>query len=166
MLVLLLFALLATPAAAQCDGDFDTDGRVAVSELVTAVTNALDGCPSTPTRCPYDLTAPNNGETVCAWRGYYADCGEPITITLTSSGLLRLGRTSGEPLGLSFVVDQDGDVTLLHDNRGFDEVVNGSAFVDPATGNLVIVGITTQTSITDGCTFREFDGAFLGVVHR
>lgn len=36
---------LSAAAAAQCPGDFDDDGAVTISEVITAVGNALAGCP-------------------------------------------------------------------------------------------------------------------------
>lgn len=50
-----LLLLSAAHAEAQCCGDCDGNGEVAINELVGAVTRALDGCndaPATPTRRP------------------------------------------------------------------------------------------------------------------
>jgi YVTN family beta-propeller protein len=39
-------ARAGTDCAGGCDGDFNQDGTVSISELVTAVNHALDGCPT------------------------------------------------------------------------------------------------------------------------
>jgi hypothetical protein len=41
-----LLVLAATHARAQCSGDFDHDGTVAINEIITAVNNSLVGCPT------------------------------------------------------------------------------------------------------------------------
>jgi hypothetical protein len=33
-------------AGAQCQGDFNRDGAVAINEIMTSVNNSLTGCPS------------------------------------------------------------------------------------------------------------------------
>src|SRR5579862_7381075 len=38
--------LAAAHAGAQCLGDFNSDGKVTVDEVITAVDNALYGCPA------------------------------------------------------------------------------------------------------------------------
>ena len=45
-LVGLLLVLVAVRVIAQCPGDFDHDGTVAINEIVTAGNNSLVGCPT------------------------------------------------------------------------------------------------------------------------
>ncbi len=55
---LLLSLLVSSPGSAvesDCGGDYDNDGRVAVSELVRGVRHLLDGCPTAPAICSADL---------------------------------------------------------------------------------------------------------------
>jgi hypothetical protein len=112
MRTLLLFAvLLLGPgwAAAQCCGDCTGDGEVTISDLITAVNNALGMCPSvtpSPTvpagQCPIDFEDDNTqeGTSDCYYRGRWNQaCGD--------ANLEALWRSDGE-----FVIIQ-----LL----GFDE---------------------------------------------
>jgi hypothetical protein len=48
--VMCLLTLTAAHAGAQCLGDFNSDGKVTIDELVTAVDNALHGCQVLPAR--------------------------------------------------------------------------------------------------------------------
>jgi hypothetical protein len=45
---LLMLALAAGTAGAQCCGDCNGDGSVTINDLITAVNNALDGCGAAP----------------------------------------------------------------------------------------------------------------------
>ncbi|HSP98015.1 MAG TPA: hypothetical protein VL049_12320 [Candidatus Dormibacteraeota bacterium] len=58
MVLVLLAALLLAPslASAQCCGDCDGNGQVAINELITAVNNALGQCGGGPTPTPTVLS--------------------------------------------------------------------------------------------------------------
>ncbi len=66
-----LVLLAAQTALAVCPGDFDGDNAVSISELITAVRSALDGCPppdtptptSTPTSTPTATATPTATNT-------------------------------------------------------------------------------------------------------
>lgn len=87
MLLALLALVLLSPAlvTAQCCGDCNGDGMVAINELVTAVNNALNGCGGGPTptplptdRCPIDFGDDNTaaGTPDCYYIGRWnASCG-------------------------------------------------------------------------------------------
>lgn len=51
--IAVLLATASAPAGAQtCEGDFNRDGQVTINEVVTAVVNGLNGCPSPPPTAP------------------------------------------------------------------------------------------------------------------
>ena len=110
ILVLASLTLTASGAAAQCCGDCNGDGEVTINELITAVTNALQGCTAptptptsghspTPTKrptktptpvptCPFKLTDNSAGSGgACTFLGTYnRGCGMALNSSLTSNG--------------------------------------------------------------------------------
>src|SRR5262245_58250294 len=85
-------------AIAQCCGDCNGDGRVSISDLVTAVNNALDNCgapTSTPTRIPTATPTPQNrcpstftnNQGACLFNGRFNQgCGASLSSTFNSNG--------------------------------------------------------------------------------
>src|SRR4249920_3030906 len=51
LIVLLWLVLGAGAAGAQCCGDCSGDGNVTINDLITAVNNALNGCPAAEPCC-------------------------------------------------------------------------------------------------------------------
>ena len=73
-LVVALLCLAVRVEAQTCDGDFDGDGHVEISELITAVGNALGGCADptptvAPSTCPTALTETGR----CRFEGRYSN---------------------------------------------------------------------------------------------
>lgn len=120
MLVGTLVGLFSGTATAQCCGDCDGSGRVAIEEVVAAVNNALNECsvpptatptatitptpPNTPTRtrtptrtptspphCPF--TFADNGAGLCSFQGRFnLGCGNSLPAAFSSNGQLLLIR--------------------------------------------------------------------------
>lgn len=138
MRVILLAVLLLLPirAAAQCCGDCNGDGEVAINELITAVNNALGMCGggATPTplptdECPIDFSDDNTGQGTpdCYYIGRWnQSCG--------ANDLEALWRGDGETL----------IVALL----GFDPGLFIGADVTGA-GTATIIGWFTQPDASD-----------------
>ncbi len=132
LLLAAVLSLMPTWAAAQCCGDCNADGEVAINELITAVNNALGGClgvtpspgatpsPTVPAgQCPVDFLDDNTqaGSPDCYYRGRWnQSCGD--------AKLEALWRSDGE-----FVI-----VQLL----GFDEgIFLGAEVTGADSANLV-----------------------------
>jgi hypothetical protein len=107
-----LIVALAGAARAQCCGDCGGDGQVTINDLITAVNNALAGCPGGPTatvtrtgtptrrptatrratatrtaadRCPFDFESGGAGS--CGYRGRFNQgCGNELASALLTNG--------------------------------------------------------------------------------
>jgi hypothetical protein len=186
--VLLLFA--AQPAAAQCCGDCDGNGEVAINELIGAVNVALGGCDGgpnatpthtvqqpTPTRtptaapavCPYKFNQAVTSNQFCSYDGTgdVAECTDPFG---SSAGWVT---TDTDVLAL--LIDEFGDmvavsakrtsptaarVTSLAFGPDFDEVLT-------ATGNIAIPSNTRMTVSADlhrNCGQITFGGDFAEII--
>jgi hypothetical protein len=98
MLVGVVLVFTAPAGRAQCCGDCDGDGAVAVSELITAVTDALNGCPMQTPR-PTEVRTPTVAATVtptCTPARFVDNRDGTITDLVT--GLMwekKIGRDEG-----------------------------------------------------------------------
>ena len=107
-LILALTVLLVAPrlAAAQCCGDCGGDGAVSISDLVTAVNNALNSCGGGPTptptvaagACPIDFTDDNTepGTPDCYYAGAWS-------VGCSPADLEALWRSDGEFVVVDFL---------------------------------------------------------------
>ena len=139
MRVMLLAVLLLLPpalAGAQCCGDCNGDGEVAINELITAVNNALGTCGgnATPTplptdECPIDFSDDNTG------------AGTPDCYYIG-----RWNQSCGAA-DLEAVWRGDGEVVIV-DLLGFDPgLFIGADVTGPGTAT--IIGWFTQPDASD-----------------
>jgi len=154
MKLVLVMVLLVLPnlARAQCCGDCNGDGEVAINELITAVNNALGLCAAGPTptalpsdRCPIDFRDDNTqqGTVDCYYIGRWnQQCG--------GADLESLWRSDGDVV----------IVNLLGFNPGLfvgADVVNEHSasiigwFTEPDASDLTSLG-GTMTLGTNGTT--------------
>ena len=180
VLVAALVLLAGQRCAAQCCGDCNGDGEVSISELVTAVNNALNGCSApTPTpapavRCPdtfFDVAATG---PVCEWQGRFSErCGDPITVKLIAGGphearlrvdaakLTLVVSLPDRSNGTQNVVRIDYDSGLQVGTLGY------LAFIQDFDGSLQIATASPPGLFLVGdCVFDSFSGAFVGLVPR
>jgi hypothetical protein len=80
-------AIAPSPLEAQCCGDCDGDGTVAIANLITAVRNALDGCPGAAPCCGdcNDDGSVTVNELVTAVGRALGSCDAPVTHTLVDT---------------------------------------------------------------------------------
>jgi hypothetical protein len=162
-LVLAIF-LLTEQARALCEGDINGDNRVAISELITAVNNALSGCEE-----PLSIVGLYEGQGFevragcrdVGQNGTFEVSGISVDITQQEGslyeGTLNLIQPGGEPLALALegTVNDDGFTR----GQGFLAGVP----VPAAQFNGGLVGDTLVISVAIGNPLCESDAAsFIG----
>jgi hypothetical protein len=178
-----LFATTGS-AGAQCCGDCNGDGRVSISDLVTAVNNALDNCgaatstptpqptvtPTPPNRCPSTFT---DNQGACLFSGHFNQgCGAALPSTFTSNGsaLVVSIDTLVQPqstVRFAAVVDSaatahltawsSNDFQTTHPIAGQVQLnSNGQLVVFPNDSPFMILG----------CNFVRYLGDFVGTSGR
>ena len=174
-------ALLLAPrtASAQCCGDCAGDGQVSVSDLVTAVNNALNGCGGGPTptptpplaSCPIDFGDDNTrpGTPDCYYRGHWNDsCGaDDLEALWRSDGdivvISLLGFPSGLFLGAEARGGSSADLIGWYtepDASDLEEAAGDVTLADGAT--LTIVPVQALFDI-ESCPFRQYEGSLFAV---
>jgi len=182
ILALALLMLAMRPAAAQCCGDCGGDGQVSISDLVTAVNNALGGCGGptpTPTvaldACPIDFNDDNTqpGTPDCYYRGRWnQSCGAADLETLwRSDGAFVVVDLLGFAPGLFFgaEVTEPGRAELIcwytnpdaADCEG-DQLLTGTVTLGAAGGTLE-VRPTESPFMLEQCDFARYQGALFEV---
>jgi hypothetical protein len=122
---LAIVCCMAATADAQCCGDCDGSGDVTIDELITAVNNALNGCPpvpptdgppGTPTRKPTATKRPTMTRRPTATPTAGLRCG--VTFTESSSAscsfIGNFNRGCGDALGSSFASDGGTLVVVIN----------------------------------------------------
>lgn len=181
--LLLLAALLVSPgvAAAQCCGDCTGDGEVTISDLITAVNNALGMCPSvtpSPTvpagQCPIDFEDDNTqqGSPDCYYRGpWNQSCGDPDLEALWRSDgefviVQLLGFNEGIYLGAEVTGPDSAELLCWYLNDDASDCDE-----NPASGPLALVDDGDGLNITpspppftiDQCNFARYRGTLFEV---
>jgi hypothetical protein len=173
-----LCLLSALPAGGQCLGDFNSDGSVAINEIITAVNNALNDCgrvaptPTVPvggTRCPRAFTEDvTTGPTlICAFAGAYnTQCPrqtEKIAWAGDGEAVLFLLYEFDPPVVIGGTVNSNTEVELLGWSTDFFQndgtEMSGKATHKPNGVGLVIAPSAPPFAI-DGCAFKRYDAAF------
>jgi hypothetical protein len=178
-----LFALgllWALPAGAQCLGDFNSDGSVAINEIITAVNNALNDCgrvaptPTVPVggaRCPRTfLEDVTTGPTlICSFTGGFnttTQCaGQKEKIAWAGDGeaVLFLLYETDPPVVVGGTVSSAREVELLGWSTDFFQndgtEMSGKATQKPNGVGLVIAPSTPPFAI-NGCPFKRYDAPF------
>ena len=166
---LILVAMLATPVAAhinipgldvngQCVGDANSDGQVAINELVTAVNNALGNCPSLPVTLTFQGQVGNQAfacGTVYTGIGTGASQFIPSDFRLYVSNV-NLITAAGDAVPLT--LDQDGvwqyqNVALLDFEDGTGPCGNGDAALNKTVHGTVPAGVYTSVQFDLGIPF-------------
>ncbi len=167
-----LLTCLALPAGAQCQGDFNGDGMVLVNELIVAVNNALNGCPTAA--CPINFSDDNsgNGTTDCFYTGRWnQSCGAAdLEARWISDGQFVVVDFQGFTPGLFYAgeVTSPTSATLT----GWFQQPDASDGVVDAPGTLtlgngggqLVVAPTTPPFMIEGCDFAHYDGNLTSVV--
>lgn len=172
-------ALLRAPdaAGAQCCGDCTGDGQVSISDLVTAVNNALNGCGTGPTptpslaECPIDFGDDNTqpGTPDCYYRGRWNNsCGaDDLEALWRSDGdivlISLLGFPSGLFLGAAVLSGSSADLIGWYtepDASDLEEAAGDVTLADAAT--LTILPVQALFDI-ESCPFRHYEGSLFAV---
>ena len=183
-LLILAAVLWLTPALAvgQCCGDCGGDGEVSISDLITAVNNALNGCPATsptPTQppkgeCPIDFQDNNllPGTPDCYYRGRWnQNCGDAKLITFwRSDSEFLIVNVLGVGDGLFFGAEVTGAGTAglicwytQEDASDCDQnPVSGAVTLAAGGGMLTIVPQGSPFTI-DECAFAHYSGTLFTV---
>jgi hypothetical protein len=179
LLVLAWLCWSAVSAAAQCCGDCNGDGQVVVSDLITAVNNALGGCSNrtptpkpdgTPTSRCTDVLTDNlsNATSVCGFNGPFGNgCGGTLVSAFTSNGTLMVVLLNTNPVvGFGATVQSATTASLVawsSDNFAHSTPVAGQIRLDNSGAELVIAPGASPFTV-DGCSFTMYDGAYTGRV--
>ncbi|MDX2170895.1 MAG: hypothetical protein SF182_27755 [Deltaproteobacteria bacterium] len=187
MRTFLLIAVLLLPpawAAAQpsCCGDCAGDGEVTISDLITAVNNALGMCPSatpSPTvpagQCPIDFQDDNtqNGTPDCYYRGRWnQNCGDANLESLWRSDgefviVQLLGFDQGIYLGAEVTGSGSADLLCWYLNEDASDCdsnpASGTIALSDGGGNLNVTASPPPFTI-DQCNFARYRGALFDVV--
>lgn len=183
ILALALLLLTMRPATGQCCGDCGGDGQVSISDLVTAVNNALGGCGGGPTptptvaagTCPIDFNDDNTqpGTPDCYYRGRWnPSCGGADLETLwRSDGEFVVVDLLGFAPGLFFGAEVTGpgraelicwytdpDAT---DCEG-DQLLSGAVTLGAAGGTLDVRPAESPFML-EQCDFTRYQGTLFEV---
>src|SRR5262245_5254890 len=174
---------LAGSVAAQCCGDCDGDGAVSISELVTAVNKALNGCvestptePKTPTptpanRCPSTFQETNG---LCIFRGHFNQgCGAELTSVFTSNGVTLVIEidTMVQPqttVRFGAVVDSPTRAHLTAwstDNFQTTHLTDGQVELN-GDGQQLVIFPNDPPFMIQGCNFVRYSAEFIGTAGR
>jgi hypothetical protein len=188
LVALALVCAIAGSAAAQCCGDCNGDGSVAINELITAVNNALSNCGAptatqvpehTPTprptatltpsnRCPFTLDERGGG--ACRFRGRFnRGCGASLDSDLTSDGntvLVTIDTMAPLSPVVQFAAQVTGETTAsltAWSSDGFQTIflTAGDLQLTDNRGTLVIFPNDPPFMIL-GCNFVFYDGEYTG----
>lgn len=171
-------------AAAQCCGDCNGDGRVSISDLVTAVNNALDNCgapTSTPTLVPTATpTPPNrcrstftNNQGACLFSGHFNQgCGAALPSTFTSNGstLVVTVDTLVQPqptVRFAAVVDSATTAHLTAwSSDDFQTTFITAGQVQLNNGTQLVIFPNDSPFMIRGCNFVRYAGDYVGTSGR
>lgn len=159
---------LATPAGAQCLGDFNDDLQVQINELILAVNNALNGCGPPP--CPIDFSDDNtpNGSQDCFYTGRWsATCGAAdLDAQFISDGeFVIIAYSGGFDPGLFFIADVVSPTTAAligwyqQPDASDIESVSGVALLENGGKTLVVDPVGAPFTLDD-CDFERYEGGF------
>ena len=178
------FAALASaaPAAAQpiCCGDCDGDGQVSISNLITAVNNALNGCSGgqpTPTpppvgSCPVDFSDDNTDPSTpaCFYLGRWnATCGDDRlgTIWVSDGQTLLVLFTDFDNIDCGGPVGSANSATLVGCFLGpndTDFVEAHGTFTLGAQGTTLAMAPTAPPFDVEGCPVNSYQGNLSEVI--
>ncbi|MFN8641570.1 MAG: hypothetical protein U0802_07905 [Candidatus Binatia bacterium] len=177
MLLALLVALFLSPGrvTAQCCGDCNGDGTVAINELITAVNNALGQCgAATPTptalptdRCPIDFRDDNSGEGTpdCYYVGRWSQsCGAADLESLwRSDGVVVIVNLLGFDPGLFIGANVTGPTSAtivgwFTQPDASDVMDLGGSITLGADGTTLAVDPNPSPFDVDRCPFTRYRG--------
>ena len=174
-------AFADSSGAQQCALDLNGDKRTGVDELVTAIGEALNGCPggatSTPTRtptppaveqCPFDFNDDNFLEPFCTYTG-------TLSTTCYGSEASLGGWSSNGSTVISVLTNTNStSIAWIAVKTGARSArIQGIAFGPdfdteyPATGSLSLPSATRFTGSSDSgvsCTDLSFAGTFFAIL--
>jgi hypothetical protein len=166
------FFIWAARADAQCCGDCDGDGRVSISDLVTAVNNSLDNCgaptatPTPPNRCPSTFT---DNQGACLFSGHFNQgCGAelPSTFTRNGSAVVVSIDTLVQPqstVRFAAVVDSATTAHLTAwSSNDFQTTHPTAGQVQLNGGTQLVVFPNDSPFMILGCNFVRYAGNFVG----
>lgn len=178
-----IVALVASAgvASAQCCGDCNSDGRVSINELITAVNRSTDGCdagvrtPSrTPTRtptamagsrCPFDFADDSFGnQQGCSFVGRFnSGCGGTLSAAISGNGAQMVVVFDTTPVvGFGATVTNGTTATLLGwstDSFNTTTPVAGEVRLENNGARLVLAPTTAPFTVDD-CSFARYTGQF------
>jgi hypothetical protein len=161
---------------AQCCGDCDGDGRVSISELITAVNNSLDNCgaplltptatPTPPNVCPSTFRD-NNG--ACLFSGHFNQgCGAALPSTFTSNGValvITIDTLLQQPPTVRFAAVVDSATTAhltAWTSDDFQTSHPTAGQVQLNGGTQLVVFPNDSPFMILGCNFVRYAGNFVG----
>jgi hypothetical protein len=170
-------------AGAQCLGDFDGNGMVAINEIITSVNNALNGCQgtgATPTptpmggSCPIDFSDDNTaaGTPDCFYTGRWnQSCGDDtLEARWISNGQFVVVGFLGFPGDGLFYGAQVTSATAA-DLVGWFTKADASdlqaslgSLTLGSSGDTLVVAPNDVPFQVDGCDFARYDGVLTDVV--
>lgn len=177
-LALLAVLLSSAPARAQCCGDCNGDGEVAINELITAVNNALGQCSAAtptplPNQCPIDFRDDNTGQGTpdCYYIGpWNQSCGaNDLEAVWRSDGEVLIVALLGFDPGLFIGADVTGPgsatiVGWFTQPDASDLVDLGGSLTLGAQGATLAIDPSEAPFDIDQCAFARYRGQLEDVV--
>src|SRR5262245_52156404 len=178
LLASVLVCVLSGGAGAQCCGDCNGDGVVAINELITAVNKSLTDCAeATPTKPPAATPTPSNrcpftfedSDSACFFRGHFNQgCGDELSSRIATEGslvIIQIDTMLDNPRSVAFSAQADSattahltawtrsDTQIIHPIEGQVELA--------ANGEQLIIFPNDPPFMILGCNFVRYVGDYV-----